>query len=92
MIVLVCYDIANPGRLRRIAKVMEDFGKRVQRSIFEVSLSPKSFLAMTKRIKKEIEPDLDGVKLFPLCGECSKKNDIIGLGEYIDFSKTYIIL
>ena len=64
MIVLVCYDISNPRRLRRIAKIMQDYGTRVQKSIFEVSLSQKSFLVMVRRIKKELNLDIDGVKVL----------------------------
>ena len=92
MIVLVCYDISNPRRIRRKAKIIKEYGTRVQKSIFEVSLSQKSFLVMVRRIKKELNLDIDGVKFFPLCGECDKRNDIIGVGEYIDFSKEFLII
>lgn len=92
MVVVVAYDIVDSRRLRRIAKIMEDYGNRVQRSIFEVSLSPKSFLVMVRRIKRELDLSLDGVKFFPLCGECDKRNDIIGIGQYIDFKKEYVVL
>lgn len=35
---LVCYDIANPKRLRKTAKICESFGTRIQYSVFEASL------------------------------------------------------
>ena len=35
---LVSYDIANPKRLRRVAKLLESFGTRLQYSVFECPL------------------------------------------------------
>lgn len=32
---LVCYDIADPKRLRKVFKTMRDFGDHLQYSIFE---------------------------------------------------------
>ena len=35
---LVCYDIADPKRLRKVASICEDFGYRRQKSVFMVRL------------------------------------------------------
>ena len=35
---LVSYDIANPKRLRRVARTLEGFGVRLQYSVFECPL------------------------------------------------------
>jgi len=35
---LVCYDIAHPKRLRRVARTLESFGTRLQYSVFECPL------------------------------------------------------
>lgn len=35
---MVCYDIANDKRLRRIAKICQSYGNRIQFSVFECSL------------------------------------------------------
>lgn len=36
---LICYDIADPKRLRNAAKICESYGSRIQFSVFESSLS-----------------------------------------------------
>ena len=41
MLILVTYDIADPRRLRRVAKVSEGFGRRVQKSVFECELDER---------------------------------------------------
>ena len=46
---LVSYDIAGTesregaARLRRVAKICEQYGERVQHSVFECRLSPERF-------------------------------------------------
>ena len=37
---LVCYDIADDKRLRRVFKTMRDFGDHLQFSIFECQFTP----------------------------------------------------
>ena len=92
MDLLVAYDIADVKRLRRVAKIMENFGKRVQKSIFEVSLSPAVFRQMKFQIDTTIEHDEDGVKYFPLCIKCSAATEIIGQGNFIEPDEEYYIL
>lgn len=48
---LVCYDIADPKRLRYTAKVCESFGSRLQCSVFEASLDS----TMLARLKMELD-------------------------------------
>ena len=43
MLTLVAYDIANPKRLAKVAKTCEDYGMRVQYSVFECHLEPAEF-------------------------------------------------
>ncbi len=86
------YDIANPKRLRRVARIMQDFGQRVQKSIFEVSLTPAVFKQMKFQIDNTIEPAEDGVKYFPLCRKCTTRTELIGQGFLIDPDEEYYIL
>ena len=43
MLYLVAYDVSNPKRLSKVAKLLEDFGTRVQYSLFECRLEPDAF-------------------------------------------------
>lgn len=78
---LVSYDIAHPRRINRIAKIMKDYGLRVQKSIFEVDVTIVQFQQMRLRIETELDPEEDGVKYFPLCGKCSGVWLHIGQGD-----------
>lgn len=43
MLHLIAYDIAEPKRVRRIAEICEDYGTRVQYSLFECWLEEDDF-------------------------------------------------
>lgn len=92
MNMIVAYDIANPRRLNKVACVIKDYGIRVQKSIFEVSVDLKHFVEMKSRIEKIIDTSKDGVKYFPLCEKCIGTLEIIGKGIFIDPDEEYYVL
>lgn len=73
MLVLVCYDVntetaAGRRRLRRVAKVCESTGQRVQKSVFECQLDVAKFEALERRLLAEIDPTLDCLRLYRMPG------------------------
>ena len=69
MLVLVCYDVntetsAGRRRLRRVAKVCESTGQRVQKSVFECRLDVAQFETLERRLLAEINPDQDCLRLY----------------------------
>ncbi|MCF8030555.1 MAG: CRISPR-associated endonuclease Cas2 [Desulfohalobiaceae bacterium] len=79
MFVLVAYDIADHKRLQRIAKIMEDYGDRVQYSVFEVEVDSMIFRQMKQRTEDVMDENEDGVKYFFLCERCAGRIDVVGL-------------
>jgi CRISPR-associated protein Cas2 len=92
MNMIVAYDIAEPRRLNKVAEVIKDYGIRVQKSIFEVDVSDKSFIEMKARIEDIINPSEDGVKYVPLCEKCAASVEIIGQGVFTDLEEDYFVL
>jgi len=92
MNMIVAYDIAHPKRLTRVAKIISDYGIRVQKSIFEVTVDVRRFSEMRFRIEDEIEPAEDGVKFFPLCEKCAGTLENIGNGIFVDPDREYEVL
>lgn len=77
---IVCYDIRNARRLRKVAKHMEGYGERLQFSIFRCHLSP----ADTQRLRHELAVLMkaeDSVVFFPLCATCSTKVHFLGQSQ-----------
>jgi CRISPR-associated protein Cas2 len=80
---LVIYDICDPRRLRRVAKVMEDYGFRVQKSVFELEASEAVVAGLRRRINKIIEEN-DFVVYFDLCQRCWQKRMKYGPGDFCE--------
>ncbi len=80
---LVIYDIRDPKRLRRVAKVMEDYGFRVQKSVFELEATTVIVARLRRRIAKIIQED-DFVVYFDLCESCWQKRMKYGPGDFCE--------
>ena len=86
MIYLVCYDISHPKRLRLTAKILEDFGLRVQKSVFEVAATEVVIARLRQSVRRIIE-DEDFVVYFDLCHRCWQKKMKYGPGEFCDLDE-----
>ena len=70
MFYLIAYDISSPRRLKKVAKLMEAYGTRVQRSVFECGLSPNMLTVLVYQIKAIIKARRDRVHVYRLCASC----------------------
>lgn len=71
MLVLVCYDVNTETRqgrkrLRRVAKVCESTGQRVQKSVFECQIDLMRFEELERRLLAEINLEEDNLRLYRL--------------------------
>ncbi len=79
---LVAYDIADPKRLRQVARACQDFGHRKQYSVFFCRLSATDLVRLRSRLYDIIDLDRDQILFIPLCGRCA--GAIEALGQPID--------
>ena len=75
---LVAYDIANPKRLRKVARACEDFGLRKQFSVFFCRLSATDLARLRGRLHEVIDLDRDQVLFIPLCKRCAGLIETLG--------------
>lgn len=75
---LVTYDIANPKRLRKVARACEDFGQRRQFSVFVCRLTAIDLVRLRSRLYDVIDLDRDQILFIPLCGRCAPMIEAIG--------------
>ncbi len=83
MIYMICYDISDPRRLRKTARVLEDFGIRVQKSFFQCEITAKGLEQLRGKILEEIDLAKDFFFIYPLCDACAQKPVTDGPGEII---------
>ena len=75
---LVSYDIADPKRLRRVAKICEDFGRRRQFSVFLVRVSPTEMARLRQRLYDAVDLARDQILFVPVCAACSRNIEALG--------------
>jgi CRISPR-associated protein Cas2 len=71
---LVCYDIADDKRLRRVFKTCKNYGDHLQFSIFECDLAPAEKVKLEAELTKIIHHDEDQV-LFVGLGPAEGRGD-----------------
>jgi CRISPR-associated protein Cas2 len=79
---LVCYDIADDKRLRRVFKAMRDFGDHLQYSVFECQFTPADLARCRHAMSELINHHQDQV-LFVDLGPTEGRGDrvITALGQ-----------
>lgn len=83
MMVLVTYDVRTHtsearGRLRRVARACEDYGQRVQDSVFECLVDPARWVRLRSRLIEEIEPTEDSLRFYFLGANWRRRVEHIG--------------
>ena len=80
---LVIYDVRDPRRLNRIAKVMTEYGVRVQKSVFEVEAGELIIRRLRRKIQKLMAEE-DFVVYFEICERDWQKREKYGAQEFED--------
>lgn len=89
MDLLLAYDVATDTkegvrRLRRVAKICESFGVRVQNSVFDLVIEPSELELLLHRLGNVVDREKDGVRLYRLLG----KEPVAVLGRQRAMSST----
>ena len=67
MLVRVTYNVSlrqpsGAERLRRVAKACQDYGQRVQLSVFEIEVDPAQWTKLRARLESLIDPAQDSLR------------------------------
>lgn len=96
MNVLISYDVstetpAGRRRLRKVAQACQDFGQRVQKSVFECSVSEAQFEEVVRRLVDIIEETEDSLRVYRLIEPKEKYVQIYGLDGSVDFDEPLVL-
>jgi len=96
MMVLVTYDVkteTSPGRkrLRQVAKICENYGQRVQNSVFECMLDPAKWTELRNKLIRNIDKEKDSLRFYFLGSNWKKRVEHIGAKPGYDPEGTIII-
>ena len=63
---LLCYDICDPKRLRRVHRLVRDWGVPIQFSMFEIEVNSGQLESLIVQLTDLMNPDEDKVMFYRL--------------------------
>jgi len=96
MLILVTYDVstvekAGQRRLRRVARACEDYGVRVQKSVFECQVGQKEWVLLRDRLLREIKDSEDSLRFYFLDEKAVQRTEHHGVGKPLDLTEPLIL-
>lgn len=96
MTILITYDVstetaAGRKRLRKVALTCLDFGQRVQKSVFECSVSELQYEEVLRRLLDIIEEKEDSLRVYRLIEPKEKYVQIYGVNTAVDFEEPLVL-
>ncbi len=97
MMVLVSYDVstidrAGQRRLRRVAKTCEDFGLRVQNSVFECLVDPAQWVRLRDKLLALFNPKQDSLRFYFMGSNWTRRVEHHGTKETLNLEKDTLII
>lgn len=96
MHVLVAYDVSTDTpsgkrRLRKIAEACQDFGQRVQYSVFECSVTEMQYEELIRRLVDIMSEQEDSLRVYRLAQPKEQFMKVYGVDTAIDFDEPLIL-
>ena len=77
---VISYDITSNRIRNKIASELQNYGKRVQYSVFECSLTEEKYQTLYKKLLGLCcGEETDSIRIYPLCENCTNKIVTIGV-------------
>eukprot|EP01037_Dinobryon_pediforme_P017258 gene17258-17448_t len=94
--VLVTYDVnvteaGGVRRLRRVAKTCQNYGQRVQNSVFEIEVDPAQLVALKSKLAAIILPEFDSLRYYNLGANWERRIEHVGAKASVDLGGILIV-
>jgi len=93
--VLVSYDVARDDhgarRLRKVAKTCQNYGQRVQYSVFECLVAPDQFVRLKHELLEIMADEYDSIRFYLLGANWKNRVEQYGVKKALDPEGTMII-
>ncbi|OXS52313.1 CRISPR-associated endonuclease Cas2 [Cohnella sp. CIP 111063] len=96
MLVLITYDVstvssAGQRRLRLVSKACQNYGQRVQNSVFECVVDATQFATLRLKLLDLIDPKEDSLRLYQLGNNYKSKVEHVGIKMALDLEGPLIL-
>lgn len=97
MLYVLAYDVSTETkkgrkRLRRVAKVCENYGQRVQKSVFELQLTKEKFYSMKQEILEIMNKKEDNIRIYKIAEPKSNYVEEYGNFRAIDYENDTLLI
>lgn len=75
--VVVAYDITDDKRRNRMVKLLEQYGSRINYSVFECMITHKEHETLLEAATGIIDPQNDQVAIYHVCSDCYAKTEYL---------------
>jgi CRISPR-associated protein Cas2 len=89
--VVVSYDIVDDKRRSKVAKLVQRYGQRVQKSVFDCLLDEQRLLELRGKVSLLIDLAEDSVRYYQICASCRRNITIDGFGTVQEKEDVIII-
>lgn len=96
MLIIVTYDVstetaAGRRRLRRVAKICERVGQRVQKSVFECQVNQMQYEELERALLAEIDLEEDNLRFYRLTEPHELRVKQYGVFRSVDFAGPLVV-
>ena len=96
MLVVITYDVntetpAGQKRLRKVAKQCQNYGQRVQNSVFECLIDAAQLQQLKYRLTEIIDPETDSLRFYNLGNNWRNRVEHIGAKPGIDLEGPLVL-
>ncbi len=75
--IVVAYDITDDKRRSRMVKLLEQYGSRINYSVFECMITHKEQASLLKEASVIIDSQKDQVAIYHVCADCYSKTEYL---------------
>ncbi|MEC0370661.1 CRISPR-associated endonuclease Cas2 [Paenibacillus chibensis] len=96
MLVLITYDVSTMSsegqrRLRKVSKICQDYGQRVQHSVFECIVDATQFTVLKMKLMDVIDPEEDSLRIYQMGNNYKNKVEHVGIKQSLDLEGPLIV-
>ncbi|WP_040978469.1 CRISPR-associated endonuclease Cas2 [Oceanobacillus jeddahense] len=89
MLIIVTYDVSTSSsggqkRLRKVAKICQNHGQRVQNSVFECIVNTTQYTILKNEILSIMDTEKDSIRFYRLSDNHHSKVEHFGVKESLD--------
>ena len=78
---VISYDISNDKRRLKVMKTLQDYGGRVQYSVFECRLNNSQLVSLKRRLQPLVIENQDSIRFYYISADDIQRIEVIGNGS-----------